>query len=673
MAHYANFGDNDENSQAEGSVEGAVGFARPNENANSNTARNPHYENIYESIDQYVAGAAAVPADNIPLQQQQQPINNNNINVSNNSNQNQLNLVNRPTLSAARNHSLAYRNELYDRTNGYDVPRQAMRSNGIYAPSTCIMARRANLNLDMNPNRARYVNTINRGAYRQRSFDDTESYHYACNSNYRYENIYERIHEEPIYRNVNVAANRDNGGQVYGRLDVIGHGIGRIERHLSSSCGNIDHYNLGGHYAVLGHSHLGTVGHICLNPTNAPNNAKESGGKSLNFFSCLGRENSQSMNNICAPEGDAAASSNPNISINSTVENPVPSTSSNDAAPMKNTGAIPKMKKKTVKTPPSTLSAPPAHSTAFNRIPKSSLQWLLVNKWLPLWIGDRPDYNVLDFNFMFSRNCDGCAVNTDADPQQQQRLNELNVDGTYRDHRRFGRWTSRTMNREMHSRDIERRFASLNNPRRNYGARPSSRCGHDHFRRVEVSNDPFQRWELNSENNSFRPAIRRITDGTFPPNRQPNVGLRMQTVRAEINRPTPEQVSPPPQAQENAINGQERNSASRAVDRNNPLNSSTESTSAAQENKISSPVATDRRYSENTEDDQVSSKSTTQSEESDFISKTHSNSSEYQENDNADDDDDLTENGIDTSMRNDDAATTETADNQTEGNSSDKI
>lgn len=147
----------------------------------------------------------------------------------------------------------------------------------------------------------------------------------------------------------------------------------------------------------------------------------------------------------------------------------------------------------------------------------------------------------------------------------------------------------------------------------------------------------------------------------------------MQTVRAEINRPTPEQVSPPPQAQENAINGQERPSASRAVDRNNPLNSSTESTSAAQENKISSPVATDRRYSENTEDDQVSSKSTTQSEESDFISKTHSNSSEYQENDNADDDDDLTENGIDTSMRNDDAATTETADNQTEGNSSDKI
>lgn len=35
-------------------------------------------------------------------------------------------------------------------------------------------------------------------------------------------------------------------GNVYGRIDIIGHGIGRIERHLSSSCGSID----SNHYAI---------------------------------------------------------------------------------------------------------------------------------------------------------------------------------------------------------------------------------------------------------------------------------------------------------------------------------------------------------------------------------------------------------------------------------------
>lgn len=35
-------------------------------------------------------------------------------------------------------------------------------------------------------------------------------------------------------------------GNAYGRIDVIGHGIGRIERHLSSSCGSIN----SNHYAI---------------------------------------------------------------------------------------------------------------------------------------------------------------------------------------------------------------------------------------------------------------------------------------------------------------------------------------------------------------------------------------------------------------------------------------
>ncbi|ENN76493.1 hypothetical protein D910_07141 [Dendroctonus ponderosae] len=35
-------------------------------------------------------------------------------------------------------------------------------------------------------------------------------------------------------------------GNTYGRIDIIGHGIGRIERHLSSSCGSIN----SNHYAI---------------------------------------------------------------------------------------------------------------------------------------------------------------------------------------------------------------------------------------------------------------------------------------------------------------------------------------------------------------------------------------------------------------------------------------
>lgn len=181
--------------------------------------------------------------------------------------------------------------------------------------------------------------------HRQRSFDDTESQNYY-NLNYqpsvRYENIYEQIHDEPIYRNTaNGVASA--AARVYGRLNVIGHGIGRIERHLSSSCGNIDHYNLGGHYAVLGHSHFGTVGHIRLNTgstttTNSSsitstascngnncgttsssaaaaaaaavqrdgNNVKNSASS---FFSCLHGENTQSMSNIYRASGSPSGGS----------------------------------------------------------------------------------------------------------------------------------------------------------------------------------------------------------------------------------------------------------------------------------------------------------------------------------------------------------------------------
>lgn len=56
-----------------------------------------------------------------------------------------------------------------------------------------------------------------------------------------------------------------------------------------------------------------------------------------------------------------------------------------------------------------------------------------------------------------------------------------------------------------------------------------------------------------------------------------------------------------------------------------------------------------RRYSENTEDDQVSSKSISRTENTDFENTNGSDDIE----DDDDNDDDLTENGIDTSIRND--------------------
>lgn len=504
MFSYANCGD-DENSQAEGLPEGAVGFSRStgDNNNNSNNPANPHYENIYETIDQY---AVAAPAENVHQIAQIINLPNGNPRILNN-NQNFNNQ--------------AYRNELYDRTSGYDVPRP-VRNNTV---------RRANLHLDLNSKRPRYSNSV-RPSVRQRSFDDTESYHY--NNCVRYENIYEHIREEPIYRNTT----NGNSNRVYSRVGVIGHGIGRIERHLSSSCGNIDHYNLGGHYAVLGHSHLGTVGHIRLNATNAQPSSRETNEKENNghsYFSCLGGENSQSMNNIYrATNGQAAGSASNNAPPPPPVQNSQPSTS--------RTGAIPKSK---TKTPPKENSSP-EHTGTLNRISKSSLQWLLVNKWLPLWVGQAPDYKMIDFNFMFSRNCEGCGDNIE-NRQGLVRFNgqaEMRNNVNYSSKSECGSSGNSNCGKPLKNNQALSRLreceygrdASISN-RMNY-SQSLGRTNHqnDMRRSRDVSKpstslrcqkkrndnpDPFRNWELNTENNSFRPAggrikeIRRITDGTF--------------------------------------------------------------------------------------------------------------------------------------------------------------
>lgn len=157
----------DENSQAEGTIEGAVGYVRidqqqpPQQQSQNNTNQqqqiqqpqiHPHYENIYECIEQYnaaarggaVVGAAVVgasaamapinaanisnaPAEEPQQQQQslpqplqqppppQQPTNENNTQQA------------KQSRLAANN--INYRNDLYDRANAINI--NAAQSNAV--------------------------------------------------------------------------------------------------------------------------------------------------------------------------------------------------------------------------------------------------------------------------------------------------------------------------------------------------------------------------------------------------------------------------------------------------------------------------------------------------------------------------------------------------------------
>lgn len=613
---------------------------------NRNHPRNPHYENIYESIDQFGTVNAPAPAENLPNAQL--------LNANNNNNNN-----GRRTRNNFHHNSSSLS---HPRNGAYDVPRQARN---YYASNVSTVNRRATL--ESNMNRIRYANA-NRATIRQRSFDDTESYHYSHNHNFRYENIYEQIREEPIYRNITM--NRDNAAnRLYGRLDVIGHGIGRIERHLSSSCGNIDHYNLGGTYAILGHSHLSTVGHVY-----ASNNTKETAGKSLNLFSCLGRENSQSMSNICpetsngnAQEAGAAAQiPQPPPPPQSQQQSQQPPQGENTNA--KHTGTIPKIKAKMSSTSNATVrntAQSPTHSTALNRISKSSLQWLLMNKWLPLWIGNGSDCNVLDFNFMFSRNCGGCERPDDVVLYD----NESNSVAYGNGYRELTPDNHYTVSRPRCYHNSLMRFNETNphrmyrsNRRSNYRRNESGNGGYDvndmpyNYRATPPPpENPFRRWELNSENNSFRPAlVRRITDGTFPNGNHQhgnhhdsnaigniaNLCGGSQEVRVEINNQPLEAcasassaaLSSRPVATPSANNGGSSSRAYLRSDRktfeNGALSSSTESASET-ETKVCSPDLSGRRYSENTEDDQYNnsgnSSCTDDDGNDDTISELHTN------------------------------------------------
>lgn len=109
--------------------------------------------------------------------------------------------------------------------------------------------------------------------HRQTTYDDNSAAEGAVGYDHapNYENIYETpgaSNAENIYETVEDVRQQDNPlyvlndmpgcstygriGNAYGRIDILGHGIGRIERHLSSSCGSIDsnHYAMEGLYGT---------------------------------------------------------------------------------------------------------------------------------------------------------------------------------------------------------------------------------------------------------------------------------------------------------------------------------------------------------------------------------------------------------------------------------------
>lgn len=413
-----------------------------------------------------------------------------------------------PAVVAAQQYHPSYRNDVYD------VPRN-VRNNNFYSNVPNGNQRRSNLHLDFNRPRCPSVNPQKH----QRSFDDTEScYGYGSNQGY---NMYERVgtRDEPLYQNAGM----------FGHLDVIGHGIGRIERHLSSSCGNIDHYNVGGHYAVLSHSHVGQM-MVNSNTGQSTASAQNSRDGVKSFFSCLGGESTQSLSNINGtdPNGPNQVQ---NASAPSSVQRP--------------TGAIPKTKNKqsnkvspkpsaAVSNAPSSIPPIPPPMPTNNRVSKSSLQYLLLNKWLPLG----PDYKIIDFNFMFSRNCSSPGhCETGEGVVQFNGQAEMVEPGIYQPQREYP-----TMNPTNYPRVIRNtpQLSRLRESEAENGQYDNAQRGADGFRggnafraRSESPNfnggrpknpqeDAFRNWSFNFENNSFRPAgavaqrdIKRITDGTL--------------------------------------------------------------------------------------------------------------------------------------------------------------
>lgn len=151
------------------------------------------------------------------------------------------------------------------------------------------------------------------------------------------ENIYETIEdlrgaanphqvvvvEEPPYEANSDQPSCSNSycriGNAYGRMDIIGHGIGRIERHLSSSCGSINsnHYAIENLYGTKDNS--GRISKVSVQwllankwlPLWIANT--DSGGRDyriIDFLIAQGLENGEDDDEDLGPQGEGNGGNN---------------------------------------------------------------------------------------------------------------------------------------------------------------------------------------------------------------------------------------------------------------------------------------------------------------------------------------------------------------------------
>lgn len=128
-------------------------------------------------------------------------------------------------------------------------------------PSSSVVSRYRYANLDDNSNAEGAVGYDVQPSTSSQSDNIYEAICLNPSASHDHENIYETIDdvrqrqqhqqppemEEPLYLDQpSCSSTYGRIGNAYGRIDIIGHGIGRIERHLSSSCGSIN----SNHYAL---------------------------------------------------------------------------------------------------------------------------------------------------------------------------------------------------------------------------------------------------------------------------------------------------------------------------------------------------------------------------------------------------------------------------------------
>ncbi|XP_068140268.1 ring canal kelch protein-like [Drosophila tropicalis] len=152
---------------------------------------------------------------------------------------------------------------------------------------------------------------------------------------------------------------------------------------------------------------------------------------------------------------------------------------------------------------------------ALNRISKSSLQWLLVNnKWLPLWMGQGPECKVIDFNFMFSRDCVSCDTASVASQMS-------NPYGTPRLGVGLPQDMMQHQQQQQHQRPLLQRARSesptFSNQQRRLQRQAAAAAAATTQTQNQTQSNSFKNYNLNVENNSFKPKQQQQQQQASPP------------------------------------------------------------------------------------------------------------------------------------------------------------